>query len=108
MQIPIRDILSGELRGTVQLPEGYHRVLRGMSRLGDMHLNERKFVAGETEWLPVPEENIGDKVGGYFEAYTLLIRPGPQPDKECPICRVRAVKPGFRFCWSCCYDVIKA
>jgi hypothetical protein len=88
----------------IDLPDGYRRVWKGITRKGDMHLHWSLFQEGGViSWVDVDPKDTDDAV----YTYALLIRPdahlGEGPDKPCDACGLHARDEDTRFCWRCIY-----
>ena len=93
-------------KATLDIPDGWYRVLSGAVKPGDRYLAEDLFWdRGEVEWHDLRRFPPPDRPDGTAEWYLCLIRRGEPVEALCPRCHNAPVRHGYRYCKQCSWDV---
>jgi len=93
----------------IELPEGWHRVWRGVVKPGDRYLHCGALRRNHTLfWDDVPPIASADDPYLKVMTYLCVIRPGAAPvDIPCEHCEYRARRHGERFCGPCGRRIVR-
>jgi hypothetical protein len=93
---------------SLEIPAGWYRVLSGVVKPGDRHLNDELFwQTGDIEWCEFSSFLPPGGPYGTADWFSCLIRRGEPVDVLCPRCHSAPVGPGLRYCKPCSWNVAK-
>ena len=93
---------------SLEIPAGWYRVLSGVLKPGDRHLDCEVFwQTGDIEWRELLDFPPPGEPYGTADWFSCLIRRGEPVDVRCPRCHNAPVAPGLLYCKYCKSDVAK-
>jgi len=95
-------------QATLEIPDGWYRVLSGAVKAGDCELDSDLFWdIGAVQWHELTEFPPSGNPWSTADWYRCLIRRGEPVETLCPRCHDAPVHFGYRYCKDCAMAVLE-